>query len=66
MLYEKLPGLILESFYKVYNTLGFGFLEKVYENALMIELTKRVLNVASNSALMFSMKKNVWGIIMLI
>ncbi len=41
MLHEELSGLILESFYKVYNTLGFGFLEKVYENALMIELTKR-------------------------
>jgi len=29
----------LEAFYKVYNTLGFGFLEKVYENAMMIELS---------------------------
>ncbi len=26
--------------YKVYNTLGFGFLESVYENALAIELRK--------------------------
>jgi len=41
MLHEEISGLILESFYKVYNTLGFGFLEKVYENALMIELRKR-------------------------
>jgi GxxExxY protein len=29
----------------VYNTLGFGFLEKVYEKALMIELSKNGLNV---------------------
>lgn len=29
---------IIKAFYKVYNTLGFGFLEKVYENALFIEL----------------------------
>nr|WP_301922960.1 GxxExxY protein [Ferruginibacter sp.] len=29
---------ILGCFYKVYNELGYGFLEKVYENALMIEL----------------------------
>ena len=26
--------------YKVHNTLGFGFLEKVYENALKLELRK--------------------------
>ncbi|MEA3447439.1 MAG: GxxExxY protein, partial [Bacteroidota bacterium] len=29
---------IIEAFYKVYNTLGYGFLERVYENALFIEL----------------------------
>jgi GxxExxY protein len=29
---------ILAAFYRVYNTLGYGFLEKVYENALAIEL----------------------------
>ena len=29
---------IIKAFYKVYNTLGYGFLEKVYENALFIEL----------------------------
>lgn len=31
---------ILKAFYVVYNTLGHGFLEKVYVNALRIELTK--------------------------
>jgi GxxExxY protein len=31
---------IIKAFFKVYNTLGYGFLEKVYENALMIELKK--------------------------
>jgi len=29
---------IIKAFYKVYNTLGYGFLEKVYQNALFIEL----------------------------
>ncbi len=29
---------VIKTFYKVYNTLGFGFLEKVYSNALFIEL----------------------------
>ncbi|PKP30148.1 MAG: GxxExxY protein [Bacteroidetes bacterium HGW-Bacteroidetes-16] len=40
MLYEELTSEIIEVFYKVYNTLGYGFLEKVYENAMMIELKK--------------------------
>ncbi|MCL4278556.1 MAG: GxxExxY protein, partial [Ignavibacteriaceae bacterium] len=31
---------IIQAFYKVYNTLGYGFLEKVYENAMRIELNK--------------------------
>jgi GxxExxY protein len=29
---------IIKCFYKVYNTLGYGFLEKVYENAMFFEL----------------------------
>jgi len=29
---------IIKCFFKVYNILGFGFLEKVYHNALLIEL----------------------------
>lgn len=32
---------IIGAFYEVYNTLGYGFLEKVYENALVFELRKR-------------------------
>ncbi|MEW6209343.1 MAG: GxxExxY protein [Acidobacteriota bacterium] len=35
---EDLTRRIIKAFYKVYNTLGYGFLEKVYENALLIEL----------------------------
>jgi len=29
---------IIKCFYKVYNILGYGFLEKVYENAMFLEL----------------------------
>jgi len=31
---------IIKAFYSVYNTLGYGFLEKVYVHALVIELGK--------------------------
>jgi len=38
---------IIKAFYKVYNKLGYGFLEKVYERALVIELSKTDLTVIS-------------------
>jgi GxxExxY protein len=31
---------IIKAFYKVYNTLGYGFQEKVYANALAVDLRK--------------------------
>jgi GxxExxY protein len=40
MLHEEMTEKIIKAYYKVYNTLGYGFLEKVYENALAIELRK--------------------------
>ncbi len=45
MLHEVLTGQIIQAFFKVYNTLGYGFLEKVYENALVYELQKLGLDV---------------------
>lgn len=47
MLHEKLTEKIIESFYRVYNKLGYGFLESVYENALLIELIRKELVVAN-------------------
>ncbi len=38
LLHEEITDVIIKCFYKVYNELGFGFLEKVYENAMLIEL----------------------------
>ena len=38
--YKELTEKIIGIFYKVYNQLGYGFLEKVYENAMMIEFDK--------------------------
>lgn len=37
-LYKESTEEINKSFYEVYNDLGYGFLESVYENALAIEL----------------------------
>ena len=45
LLHEEITEKIIKSYFKVYNTLGYGFLEKVYENALAIELRKNGLEV---------------------
>ena len=39
--HSELTSGIIAAFYQVYNHLGYGFLEKVYENALVHELRKR-------------------------
>jgi GxxExxY protein len=40
MLYQETTDRIIKAFYDVYNTLGYGFLEKVYENSMYIELSE--------------------------
>ena len=44
--HKKITGAILDAGFCVSNTLGCGFLEKVYENALAVELRARGLRVA--------------------
>ena len=44
MKHKELTGKIIECAFKVHNSLGFGFLENVYRNALMIELSKANLS----------------------
>ena len=46
--HAEITELIIKAFYNVYNTLGYGFLEKVYLNALIIELQKPGLEAAHN------------------
>lgn len=45
MKYEEITEKIIRAFYKVYNTLGFGFLERVYLDALFLELESMGLKV---------------------
>ena len=45
--YKEISDLILKSFYEVYNELGRGFLESVYENALLIVLNSYGLQTES-------------------
>lgn len=38
--HQEITEKIIKAFYNVYHALGYGFLEKVYENAMAIELKK--------------------------
>lgn len=42
LIHQEISDKIISSFYKVYNTLGYGFLEKVYENSEVFYDTKKV------------------------
>ncbi|MBI4931768.1 MAG: GxxExxY protein [Bacteroidetes bacterium] len=45
LLHSDITKRIIKCFYEVYNTLGYGFLEKVYETALYLELKNENLIV---------------------
>jgi GxxExxY protein len=45
LLHKDLTEKIIKAFYHVYNELGYGFLEKVYQNALFLELKSRGFDV---------------------
>ncbi len=47
MEHEELTERIIGCAYRVYNTMGFGFVESVYERCLMIELRQAGLEAQS-------------------
>ena len=51
MEYEELTHKIIGAAYKVFNELGFGFLESVYKKAMIIELAKNNLKVEAEKPL---------------
>ena len=55
-LFEDITREIIGAAFEVYKVLGYGFLEKVYENALRIELQLRALKVESQKPIRISYK----------
>jgi GxxExxY protein len=53
--------LIIKAFYKVYGTLGYGFLERVYGNAMAIELRKLGVRVVQESRITVYYDQEVVG-----
>ena len=49
--YKELTEKIIKIFYKVYNNLGYGFLERVYENAMILDFKKENIPAVSQYAI---------------
>lgn len=60
--HSEITEKIIKAFYKVYNTLGYGFLEKIYENALLIELESIGFNVNKQEPIKVYYEENEVGV----
>jgi GxxExxY protein len=61
MQYEELTKKIIAAAYRVYNKMGFGFLESVYENCSLIELRKCGLRAESQEPIIVKYDNEVVG-----
>ena len=61
LIFEDLTKVIIGCFYKVYNTLGYGFLEQVYEKAMLYELSKHNIEVESQAPISVYYEKVIVG-----
>ena len=61
LIHSEITSRIIKSFYQVYNTLGYGFLEKVYENALILELREKGLKVEQQKQINVYYHENLVG-----
>jgi GxxExxY protein len=61
MKHEEITEKIIQAFYKVYNTLGYGFLEKVYRNALYFELIEMGLKAVMERRILVYYKTHIVG-----
>jgi GxxExxY protein len=61
MKHGEITNKIIEAFYRVYNTLGYGFLEKVYRNALCYELIEMGFKVDMEKRILVYYKTHIVG-----
>jgi GxxExxY protein len=59
--HQELTKSIIGIYYDVYNELGYGFLEKVYHKAMLIELLKRGYNIESEKKINVYYKNEIVG-----
>jgi GxxExxY protein len=61
ILHKKLSEAILKVFYEVYNELGYGFLENVYQNAMYLELKSQGFKVETQKQIKVYYKNELVG-----
>jgi GxxExxY protein len=61
MLHQEITDKIIKAFFAVYNELGYGFLEKVYGNAMCIELSEMGLSCEKQKPINVFFKNNIVG-----
>ena len=61
LLHKDITDVIIKCFYNVYNTLGFGFLEKVYNNAMFYEILETNHQCEKQKPIKVFYKKTVVG-----
>lgn len=59
--HQKLTKSLIGIYYDIYNELGYGFLEKVYHNAMLIELKLRGYEFESQKKIEVIYKKEIVG-----
>jgi GxxExxY protein len=59
--YEELTDKIIGCAYRVYNRMGFGFVESVYEKSILIELKKEGLQTESQKAIIVQYEGEIVG-----
>lgn len=62
LLHKDLTDSILKAFYDVYNELGNGFLEKVYQNSMYLELKSRGFDVEAQKQIKVYYKNKEVGV----
>ena len=61
LLHKEISKPILQVFYEVYNHLGYGFLEKVYQNAMYFELKSQGYEVEAQKQIKVYYKNRLVG-----
>lgn len=61
LLHKSVTDAILKVYYDVYNELGYGFLEKVYQNAMYFELKSLGYKVEPQKQIKVYFKKQLVG-----
>lgn len=61
LLHKEISKPILKIFYDVYNQLGYGFLEKIYQNAMYFELIEQGYKVEAQKQIKVYFKNKLVG-----